>query len=197
MLSPFPVSPPQIPYPLPSPPASMSMLPSTPASPPKHSPTLGHWASTGPRAFPPIDARYGHPLLHIQLEPWVPPCVHFGWWVSPWEGVLFSWYCCSSYAVANPFSFFSPFSISYIEGGPHTQSDGWLWTITSVLVKLWQSLSGDSYIRLLIYFFIYEYSVAVSRHIRRGHQILLQMVVSHCVVSGNWTQKLWKSSQCP
>jgi len=33
-------------------------------------------------------------------------------------------------------------------------------------------------------FIIYEYTVAVFRHIRRGHQISLQMVVSHHVVAG-------------
>ena len=27
----------------------------------------------------------GHPLLHRRLEPWVAPCVLFGWWFSPWE----------------------------------------------------------------------------------------------------------------
>jgi len=21
----------------------------------------------------------------MQLEPWIPPCVLFGWWFSPWE----------------------------------------------------------------------------------------------------------------
>jgi hypothetical protein len=26
-----------------------------------------------------------HPLLHIQLEALVPPCVFLGWWFSPWE----------------------------------------------------------------------------------------------------------------
>jgi hypothetical protein len=50
-----------------------------------HSPTLAHWAFTGSRASLPIDARQGHPLLHRRLEPWVPPCVLFGWWFSPWE----------------------------------------------------------------------------------------------------------------
>jgi len=40
------------------------------------------------------------------------------------------------------------------------------------------------------------YTVAVFMHTRRGHQIPLQMVVSHHVVAGNWTQDLWKSSQC-
>jgi hypothetical protein len=34
-------------------------------------------------------------------------------------------------------------------------------------------------------FYIYEYTVAVFRHSRRGHQIPLQMVVSHHVVAGN------------
>ena len=34
-------------------------------------------------------------------------------------------------------------------------------------------------------FYVYEYTVAVFRHTRRGHQILLQMVVSHHVVAGN------------
>jgi len=31
---------------------------------------------------------------------------------------------------------------------------------------------------------------------RRGHQVPLQMAVSHHVGAGNWTQDLWKSSQC-
>ena len=38
------------------------------------------------------------------------------------------------------------------------------------------------------------YTVAVFRHTRRGHQISLQMVVSHHV-AGMWTQDLRKSSQ--
>jgi hypothetical protein len=33
-------------------------------------------------------------------------------------------------------------------------------------------------------FYAYEYTVAVFRHTRRGHQIPLQMVVSHHVVAG-------------
>ena len=44
-----------------------------------HSPTVGHLAFIGPRAFLLIDDRLGHPLLHMQLEPWVPPHVLFGW----------------------------------------------------------------------------------------------------------------------
>jgi hypothetical protein len=32
---------------------------------------------------------------------------------------------------------------------------------------------------------MYEYTVAVFRHTRRGHRTPLQMVVSHHVVAGN------------
>jgi hypothetical protein len=45
-------------------------------------------------------------------------------------------------------------------------------------------------------FYWYEYTVAVFRHTRRGRQTPLQMVVSHHVFAGNWTQDLWKNSQC-
>jgi hypothetical protein len=38
-------------------------------------------------------------------------------------------------------------------------------------------------------------TVAVFRHTGRGHQISLQMVVSHHMVAGNWTQDLQKNSQ--
>ena len=82
MLSPFLVSSPKTPYPLPLP-----LLPSppTPTSWPWHSPTLGHRTFTGPRASPLIDVPQGYSLLHMHLEPRVPPCALFGWWFSPWE----------------------------------------------------------------------------------------------------------------
>jgi hypothetical protein len=82
MLSPFLVFPLKAPIPCPLPPLTN---PPTPASWFWHSPTLGHRAFTGPRASAPIDDLLGHPLLHMQLEPWVPPCVLLGWWFSPWE----------------------------------------------------------------------------------------------------------------
>ena len=82
MLFPFLYSSPKTPYLLPLP---LLTNPPTPTSWPWHSPTLGHRAFTGPRASPPIDDRLGHPLLHMQLEPWVPPCVFFDWWFSPRE----------------------------------------------------------------------------------------------------------------
>ena len=54
----------------------------TPASWPWHSPILGHRTFTGPRASLPTDDELGYPLLYMQLEPWVTPCVFFGWWFS-------------------------------------------------------------------------------------------------------------------
>ena len=52
------------------------------------------------------------------------------------------------------------------------------------------------YKRVIYLFYVYEYTVAIFRHTRRGHQIPLRMVVSHHVSAENWTQDLWKSSQC-
>jgi hypothetical protein len=108
---PFPGFPSESPHPLP-----LLTNPPSPASLPWHSPTLGHRAFIGPRASPPIDDWQGHPLIYMQLEPWVSPCVLFGWWFSPWElwRVLGGSYCCSSYGVATPFSSLGPFSSSSI-----------------------------------------------------------------------------------
>ena len=82
ILSPILVSPLKTPIPSPLP---MLTNPSTPASLSWHSSTLGHQAFTRPRAFPPIDVQQDHPLLHMQLEPRVPPCVLFCCWFSLWE----------------------------------------------------------------------------------------------------------------
>jgi hypothetical protein len=79
-LSWFPLWKPPIPSPLP-----LLTNPPIPASWPWHFSILGHRTFTGPRAPPPIDDWLGHPLLHMQLEPQVPPCVLFGWWFSPKE----------------------------------------------------------------------------------------------------------------
>ena len=83
MLSLFLVSPPKKKSPIP---------PHSPCSPTHpthswswHSPILGYRGFTGPRASPLIDERLGHPLLHMWLEPWISPCVLFGWCFSPWE----------------------------------------------------------------------------------------------------------------
>ena len=47
-----------------------------------------------------------------------------------------------------------------------------------------------------LFIIISKYTVAVVRRTRRGHQISLQVVVSHHVVAGIWTQDLRKSSRC-
>ena len=39
--------------------------------------------------------------------------------------------------------------------------------------------------RVIYLFYVYEYTIALFKHTRRGHQIPLQMVVSHHVVAGN------------
>jgi hypothetical protein len=82
MLSPswFTLQNPHIPFSLP-----LLTNPPIPASWSWHSPTLGHRAFTRPRTSPSNDVQQGHPLLHRRLEPWVAPCVLFGWWFSPWE----------------------------------------------------------------------------------------------------------------
>jgi hypothetical protein len=82
MLFPFLVSPPKIPYPLSPPPAPQSTHHHSWSW---HSPLLRHRFFTGPRASLPIDDRLGHPLLHILLEPQVPPCVFFDLWYSSKE----------------------------------------------------------------------------------------------------------------
>jgi hypothetical protein len=39
-------------------------------------------------------------------------------------------------------------------------------------------------------------TLLLSQTHQRGHETPLQMVVSHHVVAGNWTQDLWKSGRC-
>ena len=82
MMSPFlfPLWKPTIPSPLP-----LLTNPPTPTSLSWHTPTMRHQALSGPRASLPIAVQEDHPLLHMQLEPWVPPFVLFDWWFSPCE----------------------------------------------------------------------------------------------------------------
>jgi hypothetical protein len=74
------ISPLQPPYPLPLP-----LLSNLPTLSSWHSPTLGHRAFTGPKTSPLVDDLQGHSLIHMLLEPWVSPCVLFGWWFNSWE----------------------------------------------------------------------------------------------------------------
>jgi hypothetical protein len=82
MLFPFLVSPLKNPYPIlhsPAPQPTHSNFQSWP------SPILGHRTFKWPKASPPIDDQPGHPLLHIQLEPHVLPCIFFDWLFSSKE----------------------------------------------------------------------------------------------------------------
>jgi hypothetical protein len=59
--------------------------PPTPTSWTSYSPSVWDRAFTGARGSPPIDEHLGHPLVHMQLESCVRPCVFFGRWFSPWD----------------------------------------------------------------------------------------------------------------
>jgi hypothetical protein len=65
----------------------MKVLPHPPTHP--HLPALAfpdNGAPSGPRTSPPINVQQGHhPLPHMGPESWVPPCVLFVCWSSPWE----------------------------------------------------------------------------------------------------------------
>ena len=136
MLSPFLVSPPLLTNPV------------TPSSWPWHSTTLGYRAFTGPRASPPIDDQLDHPLLHMWLESWVPLCVFFGWWFSPWD----LWGYWLAHIVVLPMGLqipLAPWVLSLVPSLGTLYSVQWLWASTSVFVRHWQSLLGNSYIGLL------------------------------------------------
>ena len=137
------------PYPIPTPlplhnPPTYSHLP---AFPHWHSPTLGNQTPSDPRATHTTDVQQGHPLPHMWPEPWVPQCVLFGWWSSPWmlQGsgrltLLFPTWGCKPPQLLQSL-------LQLLHQGPHIQSNGWQQASTSVFVRFWQSLSGDSHIR--------------------------------------------------
>ena len=86
-------------------------------------------------------------LLYMQLEPWVPPCVLFGWWFSPWK-LWVVWLV----DIVLPMGLQTPSAPSTLPltlplGSP--SSAPWLAISGSVSVRLWQNLSGDSYTRLI------------------------------------------------
>ena len=146
MLCPFLVSPPEILYPLPIP-----LLPNPPTqvSWPRHSSILGHRIFERPRASSNTDGQLGHPLLHIQLEPQVPPCVFFDWWFSSKE-LWGYWLVHIGVPSMGLQSLSCPWVFLWLlHWGPYALSNGWLWASTSVFARHWQSLTGDSYIRLL------------------------------------------------
>jgi len=61
--------------------------------------------------------------------------------------------------------------------------------LTFIFDQLWVSVRGfvcysKGFFKIYL-FSIYEYTVGVFKHTRRGHQIPLQMDVNHHVVAGN------------
>jgi hypothetical protein len=153
IFSPFQVLPLETPYPIYHSRDSMRVLPHppTPILSPRHSPTVGHWTPSGTRVSPPTDVQQGHLLPHMWPAPWVASCVFFGWWYSPWEfqGV---W---SVDTVASFVGLQIPLAPSVLTPlvrtpPPQAQFNDWLQVSSSVFVSLWQSLWGDSYIRLLL-----------------------------------------------
>jgi hypothetical protein len=46
---------------------------------------MGHRTPSNTRAESHTNVQQGHPLPHKLPEPWVPPCLVFGWWSSPEE----------------------------------------------------------------------------------------------------------------
>jgi hypothetical protein len=113
--------------------------PPIPTSLPWHSPTLGHWALTGLRSSPSTDAKQGHPLLHMRLEPWVPPGVFLVGGLVPGSSGRGSWLVDS---VVLPMGLQSPSDPSVLSLSPPlgcaAQSNGWLQASTSEFVRLWQ-----------------------------------------------------------
>jgi hypothetical protein len=90
----------------------------------------------------------GHPLLHMQLEPWDPPHALFGWWFSPWELSLGGFWFVD---IVLPLRLQTPSASSVFI---LTSSLGSLCSVQclvkcTILVRLWQSLSQDNFNRLL------------------------------------------------
>jgi hypothetical protein len=61
---------------------------------------------------------------------------------------LGGWHCCFLHEAATPPKLLQSLC-QLLHQGWHAQSNGWLWASPSVLVMLWQDVSGDSHIRLL------------------------------------------------
>ena len=66
----------------------------------------------------------------------------------------------------------------------------------SFSLSLSLSLSLSFYLSFWCIYLSSIYECPVFMHTRKGNQIPLQNIVSHHVGAGNWTQVIWKSSQC-
>jgi hypothetical protein len=154
MISHFPVTLPSTPYPtsaFPLPFACMGMLPHPSILSClllQHPPTLGHHTFPGPRASPPIAVRQSHLLLHMYLEPWIPPGALLDWWSGFWK----NWVVRPANVVLPmrlqpppPFQSFCQLP----DQVPWVQSDGWHQISTSALVSCWPNLPRNCHTRFL------------------------------------------------
>jgi hypothetical protein len=79
----------------------------------------------------------------------------------------------------------------------HTHTHTHIHTHIYVSFMLWLYPISSLFFYLLVFFYLYEYTTTVFRHtLEKCIRSPLQMVVNHHVIAGNWTQDLWKSSQC-
>jgi hypothetical protein len=81
------------------------------------------------------------------MESWVPLCVLFGWWFSPWElwGRGSGWFILFFFLWGcKTFQFIQSFP-SFLHLGPCAQSDVWMQASISVLVRLCQFLRRQLY----------------------------------------------------
>jgi hypothetical protein len=91
-------------------------------------------------------------VLHVNslVTGLVPTCVLLGYWFSPRE----LWGICLVDIIVFPMGLQTPSAPSVLSPSLGTPlgtlwSVQWLWASTSVFARLWQSFSGDSFIRLL------------------------------------------------
>ena len=144
MLSPFlvfPLKTPNCPPPVHHPP--------TPTSYPWHSPTLKYRDFIGQSVSLPIDELQGHSLIHMQQYPWIPPCVLFGQWFSPWE----IWGYWLVHILVHPMGLQTPSAPEFLPLAPPLGtlcSVQWMaMSIHFCIYQHWPSLSRNYYIRLL------------------------------------------------
>ena len=150
MFSSFQVSPLETPYPIPAPWLYEGAPPPTHSHPPALAfPYTGalntlmskgpssHWCLTKPSTATYVVSTIGHSMCTLWLV------VQFQLWLN-----LDGWQYFSLQWTAKLLSFFSPFFNSSIRD-TRAQVNGWLWASSSVFVRLWQRLSGDSHIRFL------------------------------------------------
>jgi hypothetical protein len=123
----------------------------------------------------------GIPLLHMQLEPWVPQCIFFGWWFNLRE----LWRYWSVHIVVPPRGLktpLAPWTFSLASSlGTCALSNRWLWASTSVLVKHRQSLSGNSYIRLLSASFCWHQQSCLILMVAYGMEVIPLVSSPHFV----------------